>query len=67
MAEEEIQLVVDRELALLAFQVRRSAQQINGCLIRPFVGSWPRDSYGLVWRRSLRWLASVPNPRVPSR
>jgi hypothetical protein len=29
MAEEDIQLVVDRELALLSFPARSSAQQVN--------------------------------------
>jgi hypothetical protein len=43
-ADKEIQIVIDRELALLSFQVRRSVQQIDELLNPDFARSEPQDS-----------------------
>ena len=52
MTDKDIQIVVDRELALLSFQVRRSVRQIDELLNPDFERSEPRDSYGLARKES---------------
>lgn len=52
MTDKDIQIIIDRELALLSFQVRRSAQQIDELLNPDFARSEPRDSYGLARKGS---------------
>ncbi|MEA2959262.1 MAG: hypothetical protein QOJ58_5015 [Alphaproteobacteria bacterium] len=44
MTDEDIQIVINRELALLSFQVRGSAQQIDELLDPDFARSEPQDS-----------------------
>jgi hypothetical protein len=52
MTDKDIQMVIDRELGLLSFRVRRSAQQIDELLNPDFARSEPRDSYGLARKGS---------------
>jgi hypothetical protein len=52
MADKDIQMVIDHELALLFFQVRRSVRQIDELLNPDFARSEPRDNYGLTRKGS---------------